>query len=169
MPLREVFVSNSGHGAAAPLPARLTLRRADRRRPNPPPGDRQTNSPRPARTGYRPRMSSVPSCLRCGACCFSQLDTYVEVTGAAYARLGDAAEQLTVFIGNRCYMRMEDGHCSALTTDASQNFVCSVYEQRPEVCRALPRESPQCEAERALKGERPLLAKLRAAAPLSAA
>ncbi|MDB4990773.1 MAG: hypothetical protein JWN04_5951 [Myxococcaceae bacterium] len=115
-------------------------------------------------------MSSAPPCLRCGACCFSQLETYVEVTGAGYSLLGDDAPALTQFIGNRCYMRMAEGHCGALRVhEADGNFVCSVYERRPEVCRALLRESSQCDAERGLKGDRPLAAQLRKATLLPAA
>jgi uncharacterized protein len=56
----------------------------------------------------------TPTCLACGACCFSTLETYVRVTGQDYARLGEHAEQVTVFVGNRCYMRMEHGHCAQL-------------------------------------------------------
>jgi uncharacterized protein len=114
-------------------------------------------------------MSSTPACLSCGACCFSQLDTYVRVTGDDHERLGERAEQLCLFIGNRCYMRMADGHCAALAISADGRFVCSVYEQRPEVCRLLERESPACDAERAHKAERPLEARsLVRALPLAA-
>jgi Fe-S-cluster containining protein len=105
-------------------------------------------------------MSTAPECLACGACCFSRLDTYVRVDGASHTRLGEQAERVTTFIGNRCYMRMEDGHCSALRVEASGQFVCSVYAQRPDVCRALARASSECDAERALKAERPPAARL---------
>ncbi|HSC89433.1 MAG TPA: zinc/iron-chelating domain-containing protein, partial [Polyangiaceae bacterium] len=62
-------------------------------------------------------------------------------------------------IGNRCYMRLVDGHCAALIVDPSdRSFRCSVYERRPDVCRWLERGSGQCRADRHEKGERPLLA-----------
>lgn len=96
----------------------------------------------------------VPPCLSCGACCFSTLDTYVRVHGDDYERLSDAAEELTTFVGNRCYMRMSDGHCAALTARADGALACSIYERRPEVCRALDRGSPACEAEFMQKAER---------------
>jgi Fe-S-cluster containining protein len=98
-------------------------------------------------------------CLQCGSCCFSRLDTYVRVTGDDFARLGASAEQVTVFIGNRCYMRMEHGHCAALQLSPG-HYACNVYADRPEVCRALERGSPSCEAERAQKSHRPRLALL---------
>jgi Fe-S-cluster containining protein len=105
------------------------------------------------------RVSRIPECLTCGTCCFSTLDRYVHVTGNDHARLGDDADALVVFIENRAYMRMEDGHCAALRIDPrARAFVCSIYERRPETCRALERGSPACEGERATKHERPLLA-----------
>jgi Fe-S-cluster containining protein len=90
-------------------------------------------------------MQAPPPCLECGACCFSNLDTYVRVTGVDHARLSDDAERLCAFIGNRVYMRMVDGHCGALVCDAQGLFVCSVYARRPGVCRELERGSPSCE------------------------
>lgn len=99
----------------------------------------------------------IPACLECGTCCFSQLATYVRVDGDDHARLGDQADELTTFEGNRCYMKMYDGHCAALVVDAtSQRFVCSVYENRPKVCRELERGGPACHGERDAKRERPL-------------
>jgi Fe-S-cluster containining protein len=90
-------------------------------------------------------------CQVCGACCFSRLSTYVRVRGDDHAALGDEADRLTEFDGNRCYMRMEHGHCAALTRDAHGRFACSIYAQRPAVCRELERGSPACDAERTLK------------------
>jgi Fe-S-cluster containining protein len=99
-----------------------------------------------------------PECLECGACCFSTLDRFVRVTGDDHARLGPRADDLVNFIENRAYMRLVEGHCAALRLDHDPDrFFCSVYDQRPEVCRALARGSPACAGERATKGDRPLL------------
>jgi Fe-S-cluster containining protein len=95
----------------------------------------------------------VPACLKCGACCFGESERYVPVSGDDHARLGDAAESLSVFLGNRCYMRMEAGHCAALELTDSGEFVCSIYAGRPDVCRELERGSNVCEAERERKHE----------------
>jgi Fe-S-cluster containining protein len=82
----------------------------------------------------------------------------VRVDGFDHARLGARGDELTVFIGNRCHMTMHDGHCAALVIDVTtRRFVCSVYEDRPAVCRDLERGSPECRAERHEKSERPLL------------
>jgi Fe-S-cluster containining protein len=99
-----------------------------------------------------------PACWFCGVCCFSTLDRYVRVSGDDHARLGDRAASLVHFIGNRAYMQMAEGRCAALALDQAGRWLCSVYDHRPEVCRALERGSRACSAERALKGERPLLA-----------
>jgi Fe-S-cluster containining protein len=99
-------------------------------------------------------MSHVPACTQCGACCFSTLDTYVRVLGDDYARFGDGADRVSVFIGNRCYMRMLNGHCAQLAVDAAGRFICGMYEQRPEVCRTLERGSDVCAGERERKAER---------------
>jgi hypothetical protein len=82
----------------------------------------------------------------------------VRVTGADWDRLGVEAERVAHFIGNRAYMRMNDGHCAALdvrvTADGTREFFCTVYEQRPQTCRDLNRGSPECEGELATKGMR---------------
>ena len=99
---------------------------------------------------------SAPPCLGCGACCFSKLAEYVRVDGFDHARLGERVEELTHFEGNRCYMRMHEGHCVALVIDiVSRRFVCSVYEDRPGICRELARSSGECRGEIHEKGERP--------------
>jgi Fe-S-cluster containining protein len=103
--------------------------------------------------------ADLPECTACGTCCFSTLPEYVRVFGVDWDRMDDAARALTDFRGNRCFMRIEDGHCTALRLDpAGPRFTCAVYEQRPDVCRALERGSGVCLGERHEKGERPLLA-----------
>lgn len=98
----------------------------------------------------------LPGCLGCGACCFSKLADYVRVTGEDYARIGDRVDELTHFVGNRCYMNMLEDHCAALVIDApSRQFVCSIYESRPSTCRDLARGSPECQGEIHEKGQRP--------------
>lgn len=99
-----------------------------------------------------------PDCLACGVCCFSELDTYVRVTGDDWARLGLGAERLAHFIGNRAYLRMERGHCAALRVEendsGARRYFCTIYDRRPSVCRGLDRGSPECAGELSLKGDR---------------
>ncbi len=90
-------------------------------------------------------------CRRCGVCCFSDSAEYVWVRGDDWARLGAEAETLAHFIGNHAFMRMRDGHCAALEVrrDAAggAEFFCTIYENRPEICRDLGRGSPECAAD----------------------
>lgn len=79
--------------------------------------------------------------------------------GCDYDRMDDRARELTVFLGNRCYMKIEGGRCAALEIDAATGrFLCSIYEVRPDCCRALERGSGACRGELYVKRERPLLA-----------
>lgn len=104
-----------------------------------------------------PETTDAPECLDCGACCFSDYPYAIRVWGDDHARLGDRADDLTVFHGHRCYMRLEGGHCAALRVEGAR-FACDVYELRPAVCRDLARGSGQCRAERHAKRERTLVA-----------
>jgi Fe-S-cluster containining protein len=105
----------------------------------------------------------LEDCTRCGACCFSESPRHARVTGDDYERLGDDAPRFVTFLGNQAFMRIEHdgaaspiGRCAALVLDArSGTFLCSVYDRRPDVCRALERGSPACEGERDAKGGRP--------------
>jgi hypothetical protein len=96
-------------------------------------------------------------CIVCGTCCFSYLAPYVVVTGDDYARLGDEAESRVLFDGYQAFMRMESGRCAALRIEG-RRFLCSVYETRPDTCRALLRDSAECAGELLTKGDRPLSA-----------
>ena len=103
--------------------------------------------------------SDLPECLDCGTCCFSTLPQYLRVFGCDHDRMDDRALAQTHFLGNRCHMRMEDGHCASLVVDAERRrYVCSIYAARPDTCRALERGSGACRGEIATKADRPLLA-----------
>ena len=104
-------------------------------------------------------MEIPANCLHCGVCCHSKSSTYVWVRGDDWSRLGDEADELARFIGNRAYMRMEDGHCIALVIrpradGGGPEFYCSIYDQRPEVCRDLGRGSLECQGELTTKAQR---------------
>jgi Fe-S-cluster containining protein len=102
---------------------------------------------------------AVPECTSCGACCFSTLPEYVRVFGCDYERMDDGARALTHFLGNRCYMRVEEGRCAALVIDpATRRYLCSIYEVRPDCCRGLERGSGACLGELHAKADRALVA-----------
>lgn len=113
------------------------------------PGEASANRERGVGGGGDPPGAVVPSdCQRCGVCCFSSSHEYVWVTGFDWEQLGEHAERLAHFIGNRAFMKMSKGHCAALAistlADGSRYFSCTIYEQRPEICRMLERGSPEC-------------------------
>ncbi len=97
-------------------------------------------------------------CQSCGVCCFSFLPTYVRLTGDDWTRLGAGVEKFAHFIGHRAYMKMTEGHCRALVVRRSVagalEYRCTVYGERPQVCRDLARGSPECLGELATKGAR---------------
>jgi hypothetical protein len=110
--------------------------------------------------------ADVPECTACGACCFSTLPEYIRVFGVDCDRMDGRARAMTHFIDNQCFMRIEGGRCVALVIETGERqgansgarFLCSIYEQRPDCCRALERGSGACRGERHEKRERPLIA-----------
>ena len=83
------------------------------------------------------------------------------MSGDDHARLAERSGELVRFDGHRAYMRMVDGHCTALRLElGARQFTCSAYLTRPEVCRDLARGSSACHGELASKAERPPLALL---------
>ena len=103
-------------------------------------------------------MDIPVDCLNCGVCCFSKSATYIRVSGDDWSRLGDDAERMARFVGQRAYMRMENGHCLALqiTTHRGQPpvFFCEIYATRPQICRDLKRGAPECQGELTTKAHR---------------
>jgi hypothetical protein len=80
----------------------------------------------------------------------------VPVDGNDYARLGADAEYWLKWKNNHAFMRMVEGHCAALqieSGEAGPQFVCAIYEQRPQTCRDLARGSPQCHADWSTKAD----------------
>lgn len=99
--------------------------------------------------------------MSCGVCCTGDATEHAAVTGDDWSRidegaLGDDADHWAVFSANHAFMRMHEGHCSALVFRGSlggTGFSCAIYARRPAVCRALDRDSPACEGEIARKGD----------------
>lgn len=109
-------------------------------------------------------MGENYDCTACGACCFGRRD-YVQVFADDVARLGTArtAElvapatgEIPASVGRGPepirFMKMAQGHCSALRTEVPNRFLCAVYEDRPMLCRALEPGSAPCLEARARLG-----------------
>lgn len=84
---------------------------------------------------------TIPECQSCGACCHASYRYYVQVTNDDRKKLAD--ENLIEKCGVIDFMKMKDGHCIALKKDGNR-FTCSVYENRPQVCRDFERGSIAC-------------------------
>jgi Fe-S-cluster containining protein len=95
-------------------------------------------------------------CMTCGACCFGKRD-YVQVFAHDAAMLGlartaelvaPAIEEIPASVGRESepkrFMKMTHGRCIALSTVTPNRFLCTVYEDRPVLCRALEPGSAAC-------------------------
>ena len=114
--------------------------------------------------GYGAALAEKYDCTTCGACCFGKRD-YVQVFAHDAARLGPArtAELVAPPVGEspatvgreaepRRFMKMTHGRCVALSTATPNRFLCTVYEDRPVLCRALePGSTPCLEARARMK------------------
>ena len=85
----------------------------------------------------------LPPCTQCGVCCFFEDPRYVMVFEEDSQRLGTRADELTREIGGRRFMRQEQGHCIALHQHG-EHWLCSIYEQRPRLCREFERGCEVC-------------------------
>ena len=76
------------------------------------------------------------------------MEQYVELKGADHARLAPREQaELVQFVETRCYMKMEEGHCAALVRVGNE-WLCSIYERRPQLCRDYERGGPACAVDR---------------------
>lgn len=80
-------------------------------------------------------------CVSCGACCFSRNPRYLKLLP------WDASRALPpdgLFSENgETYVKFECGHCVHLNL-SNGKAACSVYENRPEACRAFRAGSFEC-------------------------
>lgn len=64
---------------------------------------------------------TVGSCMACGACCIEPI-VQIRTTGR----------------------RGHKGPCSALVGKIGESVSCSIYEERPKMCKTFDRGSPEC-------------------------
>ena len=95
-------------------------------------------------------MSDVSfDCVSCGACCFSRNPRYLELLPWDAAR-SLPPESLFTEEG-RTFVRFDCGHCIHLDL-SNGKAACSVYEDRPEACRAFRAGSFECVKARRANG-----------------
>lgn len=82
------------------------------------------------------------SCSNCRACCCSLEVIILSETGVPYQHLSVDS------YGGETMLRLDDGYCSALDRDTS---MCTIYDNRPWVCREFEMGSYECITERTEK------------------
>jgi hypothetical protein len=99
----------------------------------------------------------LPPCTSCGRCCFASGGGYIRVFEVDWERMGEAARAATEpWEGGRA-MRMREGRCASLAIDRRAGTLsCSIYDERPDACRALARGSSGCLADAESKRDRAL-------------
>jgi Fe-S-cluster containining protein len=80
------------------------------------------------------------SCSNCKACC-CRLEVML-ITDTDVPDIHISVDQW----GGETMLRLEDGWCSALDRES---FMCSIYENRPWICREFEMGSYECKTERA--------------------
>lgn len=108
-------------------------------------------------------------CIACGRCCYHDQPNYAQLFPediAAFGpdRLAKYAEKSTLSgdslrpgeDGSEMYMRMENGHCCALEVTPGVRYECSIYPDRPLLCRVFEPGNSECLKARA----RPTVEKL---------
>lgn len=95
-------------------------------------------------------------CQTCGACCHGD-DGWVHVGAEDDARVAEAPALRRVVVllrhGEHAKrsLRMVDGACAALRR-AGGRVACSIYADRPQVCREVAVGSVTCRAARSARG-----------------
>lgn len=95
-------------------------------------------------------LAGTPECTSCGVCCTSTMTRYVRLFESDIERLGDRLDRYAHRIDGHYYLRMEEGRCVALAI-TRRGVACSIYDERPCVCRELARGSFECRAQLAEK------------------
>jgi len=81
------------------------------------------------------------SCSSCKACCCRLEVMIISDTGVPEEHIAQDKW------GGETMLRLDDGWCSALDRDT---FMCSIYENRPWICREFEMGSFECLTERAI-------------------
>jgi Fe-S-cluster containining protein len=124
----------------------------------------RTSRSRPSRTS-RPSAAQKTvtyDCVTCGACCYNPDDNreigyidYVEIKPTdPIMKKPDLVRRLVVLDNDLLpHMRLNHLHrCAALTGQLGVNVGCSIYHDRPTLCRAFSAGSKKCKELRKERG-----------------
>ncbi len=90
-------------------------------------------------------------CLSCGACCYGP-EEYVAVSAVDLCRMTRQTQaRYLVDVGDRKYLKMTHGHCSALRARQG-HYSCRIYGMRPHVCQIVQAGSRECLTARRKRG-----------------
>lgn len=79
------------------------------------------------------------ACSNCKACCCRLEVMIISDTGVPEEHIKRD------YWGGETMLRLEDGWCSAMNRE---NYMCSIYENRPWICREFEMGSYECQEER---------------------
>ncbi|MFT5528635.1 MAG: Fe-S-cluster containining protein [Alteromonadaceae bacterium] len=82
------------------------------------------------------------TCSSCQACCCRLEVMIITDTGVPEKHI--AVDEW----GSETMLRLDDGYCSALNRET---YMCSIYENRPWICREFEMGSYECRDERAVE------------------
>ena len=100
-------------------------------------------------------MNIPTDCTKCGACCSNPDPKWVEVTAADAQRIPATNLQPGAATppGAGPFAMTQDGErCSCLVGQIGRNAHCSIYLNRPTICRSVTPGSPICLASLARYG-----------------
>jgi uncharacterized protein len=108
-------------------------------------------------------MTIPPDCLTCGACCASPFvgEGYIQLNREEEQRLGrmglpvlvvvpDPADRI-VMLGTK-YNGQRIRVCVALSGNVGKQVACTIYGDRPVLCRQFEAGSPECHQARRAMG-----------------
>lgn len=117
---------------------------------------------RVSRTSKKPKPPIVYDCVTCGACCYNPNDNreldyidYIEIeTSDRILKKPDLVRRLVVLDDDLIpHMRLNHHHrCIALTGRLGVKVGCSIYHDRPDICKRFTAGSKKCKELRKERG-----------------
>ncbi|HEY8559421.1 MAG TPA: YkgJ family cysteine cluster protein [Pyrinomonadaceae bacterium] len=108
-----------------------------------------------------PADAPIPDCVTCGACCMAMLAVGVrphETTGTEnFWEITVKGEKDEILVDRFLRRDPETFYCAALEIVNNEKALCSIYNDRPKMCRDFEAGSDKCHALRRAFGYEPFL------------